>query len=123
MKQHKVIVKVMERIYLDKYYIASDGRCVAVYERDYPSKSAAVNNAREIGQAKLIQTFRHGGGLGRSARFVLSLHVEDAESGNVFNYVESCGLCDFDDVADSYDAVTYDKAIDMLDARGFERIA
>ena len=123
MKKHKVIVKVVERIYSDKYYFSSNGHVVATYERTYPSKSAAINNAREIGQAKLIQTFRHDGVFGRSARYVLNIHVEDVESGKPFNYVERAGLCDYTDVADSYDAVTYDKAIDMLDARCFQRIS
>jgi hypothetical protein len=122
MKKHKVIVNVVERIYTDDSYLRSNGHVVATYERIYPSKSAAINNAREIGHAKLIQTFRHDGFFGRSARYELNVHVEDVENGKPFNYVERAGLCDYTDVADSYDAVTYDKAVDMLDARGFQRI-
>lgn len=118
MKQHKVIVEVIEHVQLSRYSFT--GEHVATFERIYPSKSAAINNAREIAQSGVFKRFRDGNG-DLSYKYYFKVHVEDMD-GNAFNYCLNAGVSDdFDDLRNVHE-LTADDAITMLKARCFSRL-
>lgn len=118
MKQHKVIVEVMEHVQLSRFGFT--GKHVATYERIYPSKSAAINNAREIAQSGVFKRFRNGNG-DLCYKYYFKVHVEDMD-GNAFNNCLRAGISDdFNDLRNVHD-LTADDGIAMLKARCFKML-
>ena len=129
-KQHKVVVRFMDTVYTSKYYGSANGVEVARFERVFPSKAAAIKNAREIDKtAKVFGVFtvtteseKFGTYTHSHTRFYLRVWVETMD-GEKFNFTQcGSGGIDRSNANNTYDDLTPDAGFEMMAARGFTQI-
>lgn len=124
----KVIAETRIKVPKDGFGFAYTLKTVETFERVYPSKTAAINNAREIGQTPLVPMVasEFNGYEVRNTDYVVQLYCEDVETGERFNYVVDVAVDHNSAVSKEepyeYEAV-FAKALALFDARGFKRVA